>query len=309
MTEDDVNQVPARYTQRPAFIRVLIMKSPPLTQSVAAGNRRFCCARCLSLVLLASSLALVSGAELPGTASARISDVMLARAALAALDQVEELRGVHLVVSVVDGLAVIGGPVPSVRHSQRAEEVVRAVPGIRDVRNTCFVSSGPDPLLRAVADKNWREQRPAKADIPGVWGQPGPPVSPFPLNGVARTDDRTKTVIVRRPAEALPGGGEVLGAPVSPYQPSPLPTRDVPATAPGTLTAAARDNVLTAARLIQQSDPRFARLHIELRDHALWISGEVQQPEDAWELAARLRQIAGVDRVVVGTVVRKMRQP
>jgi hypothetical protein len=264
----------------------------------------------LGLLALLAALAIVSGAEPPQSSTSRIQDVVLARAALAALDQTEELRGIHLVVSVVDGLAVIGGPVPSLQHAQRAEQVVRAVAGIRDVRNTCFVSEGPDPLLRAVTDKNWQEQRPSKADIPGVWDHAPPPVSPFPLHGLARTDSqRAKTVIARRPAEALPSGTEVLGAPVSPAGQPNYPTRDVPATAPGTLTAHTPDTVVMMVRRMQQSESRFAQLRVDWQEQTLWISGSAQRPEDAWDLAARLRQIPGVQRVVVGTITYSAPRP
>jgi hypothetical protein len=260
---------------------------PPTLRRLQAGGLMVLC------------LALMSGAEPAASSSPRFSDVVLARSALAALDQVPELRGINLVVSVVDGIAVIGGPVPSQAHAQRAEQAVRAVPGIRDVRNTCFVSQGPDPLLRAVTDKSWTEQQPRSWEVPGVWERQ-PPVSPFPLHSVARGPDTNKTVIVRRPAETLPGGREVLGAPVPPQSPSDPPTRDVPLVAPGTLTATGRDGPLTIARQLQRSDPRFAQVHIEFREHTLWISGSIRQAEDAWELAARLRQIPGVQRVVVG---------
>ncbi len=94
-----------------------------------------------------------AGAAPQSSAAPGISDVVLARAALAALDAEAELKGVNLVVSVVDGVAVIGGPVPSTAVSRRAERIVRGVEGMKEVRNTCFVSTGPDPLLKAVAVK------------------------------------------------------------------------------------------------------------------------------------------------------------
>ncbi|MCS7022447.1 MAG: BON domain-containing protein [Gemmataceae bacterium] len=259
-----------------------------------------------AVLVLSGGLLFISGAEPSGPAP-HLQDVLLARAALAALDEVPDLRGINLVVSVVDGIAVIGGPVPSVVLAQRAEQVIRTVPGIRDVRNTCFVSSGPDPLLRAVADKSWQEQRRPSLEVPGVWGQPAAPVSPFPLHGsgVARHEDRSRTVIARRPSEALPGGKEVLGAPVGPPRSDSSPSsRDVPAVAPGTLTAASRDQpaVMAAAWQIQRSDSRFARLTIEWHEQTLWISGRASRPEDAWDLASRLRQLPGVQRVVVGSI-------
>ena len=104
---------------------------------------------------------------------------MLARSALAALDAEAELRGVNLVVSVVDGVAVIGGPVPNAAISKRAERIVRAVEGMKDVRNTCFVSTGPDPLLKAVAVKAASElpPRPVMGELPGVLTISCPPAA------------------------------------------------------------------------------------------------------------------------------------
>src|SRR5262245_38434261 len=71
---------------------------------------------------------------LQDTGAPTVADVITARAALAAIDADPELKGVNLVVSVVDRVAVIGGPVNSAAQSRRAEQVVRAVPGITDVR-------------------------------------------------------------------------------------------------------------------------------------------------------------------------------
>ena len=41
---------------------------------------------------------------------------------------------------------------------------------MKDVRNTCFVSTGPDPLLKAVAVKAGSElpPRPVMGELPGV---------------------------------------------------------------------------------------------------------------------------------------------
>jgi len=278
------------------------MKQPPLLLHECASRGRSMSRRVLFFGLMLLGLALISGAEPPGNAPPRFQDMVLARSALTALDQVQDLRGINLVVSVVDGIAVIGGPVPSSAHAQRAEQAVRSVPGIRDVRNTCFVSQGPDPLLRAVTDKNWTEQPPHPREVPGIWRQQ-PPVSPFPLHNhqnMAHRLDANTTVIVRRPAEALPGGREVLGPPVLPPASTTLPTRDVPLVAPGALTATERYDPLKAAWQLQRSDPRYARLHLEYRDQTLWITGSVRQADDAWELATRLRQIPGIQRVVVG---------
>jgi hypothetical protein len=103
-------------------------------------------------------------AEAPGT-----SDVLLARAALAALDADAQLRDVNLVVSVVDRVAVIGGPVPTADAGKRAAWVVQRVPGIAEVKNRCFVQTGSDPLIRAVAER-MGTTRPLFPELPPILG-------------------------------------------------------------------------------------------------------------------------------------------
>ncbi len=259
-------------------------------------------------VLLAAALltlGMVSGAEPPLEGSrTNVQDIILARAALAALDRAEELRGVNLVVSVADGVAVIGGPVPTLAHAQKAELIVRSVPGIRDVTNTCFVSSGPDPLLRAIT-RGQPPRSPQGDDLPAIV-RPAPPVSPFPIQPT-RSEPRSlgqQVVTSRRVPDPI-GGQDVLGPPVAPIpggSATPSTVRDVPAVAPGTLTGNARVSPLAAALAIQRSDPRYAGLKIDYRDQTIWISGMARQHRDAWDLAAQLRSLPGVARIVVGTV-------
>ncbi len=63
--------------------------------------------------------------------SAGVSDTVVSRNVLLAIDADPDLR-VNIFVSVVDGVAVIGGPVSSAAVAKRVEEVVRKVPGIKD---------------------------------------------------------------------------------------------------------------------------------------------------------------------------------
>ncbi len=274
---------------------------PP--QDPAGSNTNIRRGVLLAVALL--TLGMVSGAEPPlEGARTNVQDIILARAALAALDRAEELRGVNLVVSVVDGVAVIGGPVPTLAHAQKAEQIVRAVPGIRDVTNTCFVSSGPDPLLRAIS-RGQPPRSPHGDDLPSIV-RPAPPVSPFPIQQ-ARFEPRSpgQQVVTSRRVPDPVGGQDVLGPPVAPVPPAaatPAAVRDVPPVAPGTLTGNARESPLAAALAIQRSDPRFAGLKIDYRDRTIWISGTARRPGDAWDLAAQLRHIPGVSRIVVGTV-------
>jgi BON domain len=292
-----------------------------------ARRGRFPFAILCSLALAAGSalvvgLASAADAQPPAAApkppaTPDLSDVMLARTALTALDAEPELRGVNLVVSVVDRVAVIGGPVPTPAAAKRAEQVVRKVEGITDVRNTCFVAAGPDPLLKAVADRvgSSLPPRPVMAELPGVLTNqltPPAPVSPFPPAAVPDAvagagKPGGSTVVTLRPP--LAGGVGVLGAPVGPVGSGTVsaaaPPASPPATAPGLLTGTTpgtASDVLTAAAAVRKSEVRFAKLTVELRDGVLVIGGSAPLASDAWALAQKLRQIPGVARVAVGAV-------
>src|SRR3954471_3168474 len=114
----------------------------------------------MSLHHLTGPLALAVALGLAGIAAAadaarppRTADVVLARAALKALDDDPQLRDVNLVVSVVDRVAVVGGPVADADVARLVERVLRArVPGLVDVKTRCFEQKGGDPLIRMVAE-------------------------------------------------------------------------------------------------------------------------------------------------------------
>jgi hypothetical protein len=233
----------------------------------------------------------------PGVAGgpAGTADVALARAALAAVDADPQLRAATVVVSVVDRVAVVGGPVPSADAARRAEEVVRAVPGVAEVRNRCYVQPGADPLIRPVQD--WPSPLPPRrllADLPGV-------VSP------ARPEAAGEPAADAAVAAAPAGQRRVAGKPSAPADnvllPPVAPGGSVrPATpAPGLLTGRPA-GPLDAAEAARRADPRFAGLTLTLADGTLVIGGTAARSSDAWELARQLRTVPGVDRVAVGSV-------
>ena len=245
-----------------------------------------------------------------------VSDVTLARAALAALDADPVLKDVNLIVSVVDRGAVVGGPVVSDEIKKRAEAVIRGVPGIESVKNVCFVQADPDPLLRAVAERMKPGARPATAaPLPGVALAPTapegflPPVPPEPASDLVVAAKPNNTVVAQAPV--LPPVS-VLGGPVAPAGPgsvakvSPLPTvaPTAPATpalptAPAALTGAKPD-VQGVATALRRTDARYARLTVEVKpDGGLYVSGWSAKPADAWDFATELRKLPGVARVAV----------
>jgi len=68
----------------------------------------------------------------------------------------------NLSVLVSQGVATLGGAVPSEADRQRAEELVREVPGIRTVVNNLRVA---DPLTLALADEAAAEAEREKANV------------------------------------------------------------------------------------------------------------------------------------------------
>ncbi|MBA4190872.1 MAG: hypothetical protein C0467_23030 [Planctomycetaceae bacterium] len=236
--------------------------------------------------------------------SPRLSDVVLARTALTAIDADPELRGVNVVVSIVDRVAVIGGPVSGARQSKKLEDLLRSIAGIADVRNNCFVSAGVDPLQGPLADKiaSSLPQRPTLYDLPGpLTGTVGPSTPNWGAGGsntMVAAANPTNTVVVRKPTAE----SGVLGGPVSPAGPTAVSVGSSPV--PGTLTAN-RGDVMAMAATVRKTDSRFAQLVVEMRDGTLVISGAAPHAADAWDFAEKLRGAPGVTRVVVGAVAGK----
>ena len=243
----------------------------------------------------------------PASAAPGLSDIVLARTALAALDAEAELRGVNLVVSVVDSVAVIGGPVPNIAVSKRAERVVRAVEGMKDVRNTCFISTGPDPLLKAVAVKAGLPPRPVMGELPGVL------TNQLPAHR-SRRSRRTRSLrqsrwIPRwwRGSRRYPAGntGNILGAPVGPAGNGRLPPYPHADHRAGHAHERSAAGLLNAASDMRKTEARFANLTVDLQGGVLMVGGSAPRAADAWDFAQKLRQMPGVSRVAVGAVAGK----
>jgi hypothetical protein len=271
----------------------------------------------LRSTLAALSVGLVLATAAHSAESSAMSDVALARSALALVDSDPQLRDVNLVVSVVDRVAVIGGPVPSDDVGRRAESLVRQVSGIKAVKNHCFVQSGPGALIRAAAG-SLPERQPFLTDLPGIlpgtkwtaWNSESSAAEP---GSFALAHPGEKAVVVRRPSNpadnillgpvgADPAAGGFLSH-SRPYSPVPRArlTSVPPAPAPVVLPAGPRDP-RAAAAMIRAADPRFAGLKLEIVNGMLVISGTAKRSSDAWDLARQLRDVPGISRVVIGTV-------
>lgn len=266
-----------------------------------------------SAALGVSGLSAAPAADLmpPPAAAPAVPDVVLARSALAVLDTDPAFREVNLVVSVVDRVAVVGGPVPSADVGKRAEWLVRRVPGITDVKNRCFVDRGTDPLIRAMSTRLTAAPRlPLATELPGVVASPKTGLVEEatlpPESNLLAVGPGERTVVTLKPTTPVPN---VLLPPVGlpgtvppVVAPPPGKLTSVPPVVPtGTVPGKPAD-VLTAAEAARTSDRRFAGLTVQLRDGTLVISGKAAKESDAWLLAEDLRRIPGVTRVALGTV-------
>jgi hypothetical protein len=252
-------------------------------------------------------------------ATGRVPDASLSRSILQAYDADLVLRDANLVVSVVDGVAVVGGPVPTAEAARRAGELARAVRDVKEVRNKCFIQTGPDPLLTAVAGR--LPPGPSRATtfgLPGVVSSPRPGATPDESaadsfdTSFATADPPAGTVVARRPVNPgdsvlLPpvGLGKIETSPVAPVVPpvvrptmlTSVPPLPAPATVPGRPA-----DVQVAAEAVRKADRRYAGLTVEVQNGMLVIAGTAARNADAWDLAQELRRIPGIARVAVGAV-------
>lgn len=253
--------------------------------------------RTLRTLTAALAVAAASGAAPPAAGSSDTADVTLARAALAAVDADPQLRAV--VVSVKDRVAVVLGPVPSAAAVRRAEEVVRAVPGVSEVRNGCYVRAGTDPLIRPVQD--WPSALPPRRmpDLSGLVLPPkvdaeGESLPP----ALAQAPAERKSESLKPPA---PADGLLLPPVVPGSGPTPAPATPI---APGVLTGRP-GGPMEAAEAARRADPRFAGLTVVPKDGGLVVEGTARQAADAWDLARNLRNVPGAGWVAVGRVTVK----
>lgn len=268
----------------------------PARQTLPGRYRRFVAA----LLMVAAAAGLVTHGRSRAADGASTNDVALARAALAALDADPALKDFNLVVSVVDRVAVVGGPVGTTAQKDRAAELVRGVPGVRDVRNGCFVQAGSEPLLRS----NLSASRPLPVLPPVViplrpsaTTDAAPPAGDLVAGPPAEPLTGERSVVTRRPANP---GENILQPPVASQPALPAAVSPYP---PGVLTN--QPGFANAVENARRSDARFANLRAEFRDGGtVVITGTARQPSDAWDFAELVRGVPGVARVAVGPVGR-----
>jgi hypothetical protein len=100
----------------------------------------------------------------------------------------------NLGVTVRDGVAVLSGPVPSTAVANQAVAKLKAVPGLRDVRNETFVPAADEPMALSMPH-TVTSSRPMVSVGPAV----SPPPSP-----VAPAAPPQQSVVALSPRAAVP---------------------------------------------------------------------------------------------------------
>jgi hyperosmotically inducible periplasmic protein len=226
--------------------------------------------RVLRLTLIAVAIAAIcdsAGAAAPGPAKPEnpaLRDARLVAKARRALQDDSVLSALNLGVSVKAGVASLWGTVPTPNLRHKAEDIVRKVPGILDVKNELGVEAADEPLTEFL-----RIHRPTGQEVATDWGRP-------PAWLTRRwTDVETTSNPPAPPTVAL----------MAPLGISALPD------APG--------NLALAIERVRQSDGRFLNVRAELQGGVVRLRGTVTRGEDLMALAQAISRLPGVERVVV----------
>lgn len=128
-------------------------------------------------VLLASSQ---TATPAPAENAARNTDWKLVLQVRDKLQDDRILGKFNLGVRAADGIVTLHGPVPSREMAKQAAELVRAIQGVRDVRDELYVPSPDEALARAMPHPVTAQRLPTPADkLPVPVPTPGGPSSPI----------------------------------------------------------------------------------------------------------------------------------
>jgi osmotically-inducible protein OsmY len=209
---------------------------------------------------------------LPGRLAAEdptLVDLRLTVLARKTLAEDRDLGPLNIAVRVRDRVATLLGPVPSADLGQRAAARLARLPELVGVRNELFVDSDSD----AIHLRPRTSHPPAKATRAAS-------------TGVLLKVPSAAGAAPKPPARTTASTGNV---PPAASRSVPVP----PATAPAPTT------IEPAVRRLLQGDERYRRLHAQVRDGKVYLSGSVYRWEDVHELARLIGRIPGVDRIVL----------
>lgn len=194
-----------------------------------------------------------------------LRDCRLTVRARQALVQDDALATLNLGVSVRGGTAALWGKVPSATLARRAEDKLRKVSGIVEVRSELQVEAADDPVHEFL-------RHPGNPALEALL----PPVRRSPAHLTSRWDDTDAGASVVPPSI-------VLMAPVQE-------------------AGAAPEKLSEAVEGLRQADARFQELRFDVRGGIVRLFGVVQRGGDAMEFAQTIAKVPGVERVVIGDV-------
>jgi hypothetical protein len=211
--------------------------------------------------------------ERSGLSEDRLADCQLAVRARQALHQDELLASFNLGVSVRDHVATLWGALPSQDLLRRAEERVRQVQGVAEIRNQLRVE--PQAGATESARPLPRQEPLAPAAPPTGGTLTALPVEDRPVP--ARSVPPPVVVTLRPPTASI----ALVPPPVAPTPPAVL--------------------ISTIDRL-RLADPRFRQVRADVQDGVVHLGGTVARWEDLLELAQAVARLPGVERVILGEV-------
>jgi len=234
-------------------------------------------------LVTAAALGLVCPATSADPAPATPEDPQLNRMAYSAIQRDQELADLNIGVRVMRGGSAVLWGTATKAEAAKAAALLKKLPGITSVVNTCDAAEAPDPLAARV-------EAAVKAAAP-----PTEPAKPQPA--------KTEVVKAEPPPPAISAGAPVSRHTTTVEKPrvSQSPSRE-PATRLLDPIAATPPVDYAAVERVRRGDSRFARLTFDLRDGRVVISGSAADPAIAWELARKLAPLVGDRDVVVGRV-------
>ena len=212
-------------------------------------------------------------------------DCQFAMFAREALLQDEILSPLNLGVTVHSGTATLWGTVPNVALSRRAEEKVRSVLGLAQVKNDLRIAVGDDETAEFLGMATWR-----------------PPAA---LPEKAKTRDRP-IPLVSRAEESWPSSNKaaVVSPPIIPPVQVPAgPQKTVssfepPMTQPVMKISSVPPLVETLEQL-RRSSECFRPIRVEVQGGVVRLWGNAARGEDVFTFAQHVSHIPGVERVIV----------
>lgn len=218
-----------------------------------------------------------------------------------------EAHRVNLLVNVIDGVAVIGGPVPDDNLLPVIEQVAQSVSGVRSVKVSVWTqpNATTDPLIGRVGDSiasRPRKAEPSARPTTPVLSLPTETVrSEAPTSSPILLDPVVNTTVARNDRNSI-----VPGATPPPYPnipPTNLPTKPIPENSEWSVFPASRstDEIDPSITRLQQS-AKYAHLTVNVRNGVATVGGNANNRADVWDFAASVRELPSVQRVVIGEV-------